>query len=372
MTLRILDGADYTVGGNSATLLLHGGWSFHNWGGAVSTSVRRFGYGASFEFTGNGVGHNGGAKVFDPYNQSSTVFFAGGLYRATSAPTDGGPQISIGVTASAAWHLCVRLISFGRVALYRCTNQGSLRFCTWTLIGLSDPDLFDDYSWNWIECKAFIDTTAGECEVRLNGKTVIHVVSANTRNQSSPTVPAYCDMAGPAAGGADNFSAYVDDFAVWDDEGDTCNDWLGTNRIKAMLVIADGDNIDSTIGGSSPAATNWQSVLNANMDDTKYVYIPYTDVGNFDLYDVNPIISAPIVHAIQIRVSARQDDATQLTLKTLLKSGTTTSEGVEEHMAQDYNFWYTKYEVNPDTGFGFTQSEANAIQVGYKLEAVES
>lgn len=370
MTLRILDGADYTVGGDSSTLLLHGGWSFHNWGGEVSTSVRRFGYGASFVMQANG-GHCGGIKVFDPYVQADTVFFAGGLYRATSSPGDEGPQLSVGVVANATLHLCVRLISFGRVALYRCTNQGSIRFTSWELIATSDPDEFDDYTWNWIEAKAFIDDTTGYCEVRLNGKTVIHVVDEDTRNSSSPTVPAYCDMAGPGMAGSGNLTGYVDDFAVWDDAGTTCNDWMGTNRVRAMLVVADGSNIDSIIGGSSPAATHWQSVINKNMDDTKYVYMPVGQVGDHDLYEVDPQVSSPYVWAIQIRVSARQDDATQLTMKTLLESGGTLTEGVEEYMAQDYNFWYSKYEINPDTGVAFTQSEANSIQVGYKFEAVE-
>lgn len=371
MTMRVIDGFDYMAGGDSDLCFDHGGWTRSNYGGGISTTIARFGYGASAAPTiNNGAGNNGASKIFSPYAEPTTVFWAGGLYRNSADAQNCGPQICIGEATSRGCHLAIRMKGAGQVVLYRGTDADEMRNWSFVELAASDPDLFDNLTWNWIEAKATIHDTNGECEVRLNGKTVIHVVGATTANQHA-SVPAYVNMGAIGAGGDEDFNCNIDDFAVWDDAGTTCNDWMGTNRVKAMLAIANGDNIDSTIGGSSPAATNWQSVLNSLLGDTKYVYMDDTQVGDFDLYDMNPIISAPHVWAIQIRVSARQDDATQMTLRTLLKSGATTTEGVDENMAMDYNFWYTKYEVDPNTGVAFTQSGANAIQVGYKFQAIE-
>lgn len=372
MTMRIIDGFDYMAASpNNSALLTRGGWALYNYGGQASATIRRFGFGAAAAPTiNNNAGINGASKIFNPINNSQTVFFAGALYRGSSIDSNGGPAIWVGEYSYSCAHLSVRLISHGRVQLFRGNSNGDLRNQNWTLMATSDPDLFDNFTWNWVEVKAYIDDTTGECEVRLNGKTVIHMVSADTRNSSNALIPAYCNMGGFGMGGSNDMTGYIDDFAVWDNLGTTCNTWMGTNRIKTMLVIANGTTVQSTIGGTAPAATNWQSVINAAMDDTKYVYIQDTNVGFYDLYDMDPLVSAPIVHAIQIRVSARQDDATQMVMRTLLKSGATTTEGVSENMAQDYNFWYTKYELNPNTGFAFTQAEANAIEVGYKFQAL--
>lgn len=371
MTMRVMDGFDYMAGGASSTLFDRGGWTRSNYGGGISTSIRRFDYGASAAPSiNNNAGNNGASKVFAPYAEPTVVFWAGAMYRNSADAQNCGPQICVGEAISRGCHLMIRMKGAGQVVLYRGTDAIEMRNWSFVELAHSDPDLFDNLSWNWIEAKATIHDTAGECEVRLNGKTVIHVVDICTANQSV-SVPMYCNMGAFGTGGDEDFSCNIDDFAVWDTAGTTCNNWMGTNRIKAMLAISDGDNIDSIIGGTLPAATNWQSVVNASMDDTKYVYMPVAQVGDFDLYDVNPVVSAPFVWAVQVRVSARQDDATQLTLKTLLKSGVTTTEGAQEYMAQTYNFWYTKYEINPNTGFAFTQSEVNAIQVGYKFVSVE-
>lgn len=371
MTMRIIDGFDYLVGGDGGTLLPRGGWTLSNYSGGFSSSITRFGYGASVAPSiNNSAGNNGAGKFFEPYAESTEVFWAGGMYRNSQALSSCGPQIGVGEGVSSGCHLMVRMAPAGQIILYRGTDATSMRNWSFTELARSDPDLFDDFSWNWIEAHAIIADSGGECEVRLNGKTVIHVIDEITANQNA-AVPAYVNYGTVGTGGGSDFSCNIDDFAVWDTDGTTCNDWLGTNRIKTMIAVSNGDNIDSTIGGTSPAATNWQSVINPAMNDTKYVYLTDTQVSEYDLYDMDPIISAPYVWAIQLRISARQDDATQMVMRSLLKEGATTTEGADVNLAQTYNFWYTKYEINPDTGFAFTQSEVNSIQVGYKLQSVE-
>jgi hypothetical protein len=298
--------------------------------------------------------------IYKLVDNTTTGFVAGAMFRADGSST-GGPALVL---------FDVDGVDVDIQLIIACRRHGMVEVCRgdYTVLGASDLGVFYYDTWFNLEVKYHINNTSGYVEVRVDGKTVLSLVDVDTQN----TANAYANAIGCGKrGSSSNMSAYVDDFAAWDTTGGVNDDWLGTNRVKTQFVIANGDNIDSTIGGTSPAATNWQSVLNYDLDDTKYVYIPYTAVGDYDLYDVDPNISAPIVHAVQIRVGARQDDATQLIMRTLLKSGSTTTEGPDEHLSQTYNHYFDMFDLNPDTGFGWTQSEANAIQVGYKLQDVE-
>jgi hypothetical protein len=47
-----------------------------------------------------------------------------------------------------------------------------------------------------------------------------------------------------------------------DAAGSMNNTFLGNVRVKSQFTASAGDSTQFTIGGSAPAATNWQSVLN--------------------------------------------------------------------------------------------------------------
>lgn len=361
MTLQVQEGWDWLGGASSiSTAIARRGWSVINRTPSIVTG--RFGYGYAARVSSSGSLSNstqfwGPVKPL-PGGPISEGLIGAGLWRDSNSVSSNGPSIVFWDTLSNSIQITIAFEGYGIVRVRR----GG------TLIGQSDPGQFYNQVWFNVEVKAKIDNTSGWVEVRVNGKTVLHLVDVDTQNSTNNTFSAagcgVTDIPG------DEITGWIDDFYCLDFLGTTCNDWLGTSRIKTQFIIADGDNVDSIIGGTAPAATHWQSVNNVNLDDTKYVYIPYTAVADYDLYDVNPNAAAILVHAVQVSIGARQDDATQLVIQTAIKSGTTIGYSDDIHLSQSYRFFDSFYEVNPDTGVGWTDTEVNSIQVGYKLEAV--
>jgi hypothetical protein len=148
-------------------------------------------------------------------------------------------------------------------------------------------------------------------------------------------------------------------------DGPRNNDYLGNVRVRYMPVISNDTPLDWSIGGSIPAPTNWQSVLNLDLNDTKYVFTP--DTGDQDFYNIDPIINAPTIFGVEIGGAYRQDDATQRFVANQIRSGATVATGVTLATNQTYTFTYDIFELNPDTGLGWSNAEVNAIDVGPKV-----
>lgn len=238
------------------------------------------------------------------------------------------------------------------------------------LLITSDPGSFYMGSWFYLEARVVISDTVGAVEVRINTKTVIDLTVSDTQATALP----YFDMVGIRGRNSTGSAAwyenqYFDDIYFCDTAGTVNNGFLGNVRVKTQFTSADGDNIDFLIGGSSPAATNWQSVQNNSLDLTKLVYSP--TVGDYDLYEMDPNVNAPYVHAVQVRTGARQDDATQRLLHNQLKTpaGTLIDGPTDHYLNQTISVYRDIYEINPDTGTFYTGTEANGTQAGFKVDA---
>jgi hypothetical protein len=240
-----------------------------------------------------------------------------------------------------------------------------------TLLINSPAGAYQEDEWFHTESRAKIAGSGGEFELRINTETKIQLLSANTQYTGN----SYFDSIFLGAQGVDNrisipgpgYLAY-DDLFVNDTTGLENNTWMGNLRVKSQFMIANGAVNNFTIGGSSPAATNWQSVLNNSLDDSKYVY----DItpGDKDLYTPDPNLNAPLVRVLQVRLALRQDDSTQRSAKALVRLSTTTYEGsVEFFTNTTYTFYKQRWELSPATGVTFTGSEINGCQVGVKVQS---
>lgn len=236
---------------------------------------------------------------------------------------------------------------------------------TGTLLASSRVNSFQEEEWFWIEIYGLVANSGGEVEVRINTVAKISLVGADTQNTATDDVDSV--FIGARKDNYEITFAY-DDMYFNDTAGTINNSWLGNVRVKTAFMIADGDNIDFSIGGSSPAATNWQSVLNTNLDDTKYVYSG--TAGQYDLYDLDPIQASPLVHVVQVRAALRMDDATQRVGRYKIKVNGVEYEGTVDHyMNQTYTMYFDRWELNPNTAAGWTGTEVNGIQPGVKVQA---
>lgn len=292
-----------------------------------------------------------------------TGFIGAAVFRAGSMHTTAGVSLSFYDAVTNAFQCCVIFGANGVVSVYRgdLSNGG-------VLLAQSAAGSFQDDEWFHAEVKAEIDNTAGSVEVRINTVPVIQLTSADTQATSH----AYFDSAWigvlQPSGQTGTINGSLDDLFVNDTTGAQNNTWLGNVRVKTQFMIANGATNNFTIGGSAPAATNWQSVNNINLDDTEYVYD--STVGDIDLYTPDPNLNSPLVHSLQVRMGLRQDDATQRVGRAQLRIGTTVYPGVvDQYTNQTYTFYKERFELNPATAVAFTGADVNGLQAGVKVQA---
>lgn len=366
MTSRVVEGWDYLPNGAQLALLQAGGWYYRPdfWGIGIPSVISpgRFDFGKAMSFTGMlNNGTDVGRTLVKPIGSDETegvmgaaVFIGGGHF--------GYFYLSFFDAVSGVCQLCVSFESYGIVRVYRGEpTVGGVQ------IGIAYAGTYYYNEWMYVEVKATIDNTAGAVEVRINTIPIITLASVDTQY----TANAYYDSIaigcprGNATARMESWS--YDDVYLNDTAGSLNNDFLGNVRVHTQFVTANGTPLNFTIGGSSPAATNWQSVLNTALNDTKYVHS--ATPGDRDFYTVEAIVNAPAVHVVQIRSAMRQDDATQMIGRNSVKSGATIGDGGDHYTNQTYTFYFDRFEVNPDTGVGWLGTEVNAMLIGPKEQA---
>jgi len=235
-----------------------------------------------------------------------------------------------------------------------------------TLLVTSTLGVFQDSNWFYLEVKGIVDATNGSVEVRINTKTVISLVAANTQGAANADVDSI--QIGWAVYDTNEIVDFsLDDLYFCDDAGSLNNNFLGNVRVQSQITTGNSTPLNLSVGGSAPAATNWQSVQNFNLDDTKYVYSP--NAGDEDLYTVQAILNGPAVRGVQISGAYRQDDATQRIARNLIKSGSTLHEGVDQYTNQTFTYYKDILELDPATGVGWTGAAVNLIKLGAKVQA---
>lgn len=357
MTLRIIDGFDYLAGAaNVGTILAAQGWTGTTSSGASSTNTA-FGYGRSLGWTGSSNTATRRRHLRGRYTGASVL----GM-RMWVPPEIAGAQIraydSMSSTAQ-QWAL-----SFTQTGNIVWDGPGSNAAQTYAMA-------FTPGKWFWLEIKNTPGYgTDGALEIRVNTVPVLSLPNITT---------AVGSVALPATDpGIDNYEFWVnritgleignawviDDLYFLDDQGSINNDYLGNVRAKYMAPVSDY-SVQWTIGGSAPAATNWESVLNTSLNDTKYVAA--STVGFQDLYGIDPNLNTPFVYGIEVSGAYRMDDATQRVVNNSLLSGSTPAVGVDHYINQEYTFYPDIYELDPATGVSFTGAGANALKIGPKV-----
>lgn len=371
MALRILDGFDYYPynGGNDfpnfATVSQSNGW-IADVTSTYPSSDTAFGYGFSQSLGGNSSNSQYKIRTARGRWTSDGTYVLG---QRMKIPDGGGgmcfgPYDSFAANNPEQW-VCV-LDYTGSVTLQTgFTNNGGLSRVTQakTLSGCFLPG-----QWFYIEVKWKPAIANGFFEVRINTVPVLSLTTVKTANVKDGLIP-------PATlPGFDSFfyncgssvrnGWLQDDFYFLDDSGDRNDDYLGNVRVKVLKPVSDKQT-EWDIGGTAPAATNWQSVLNGLLDDSTYVSASV--VGKRDLYGVTPGLFTPAVYGLEVSGAYKQDDATQRVVRNTIRSAGVSAYGADVYTNQSYTFAPTIFELDPATGLPFTGAAVNLLQVGPEI-----
>jgi len=218
--------------------------------------------------------------------------------------------------------------------------------------------------WHFIEIGGTIDNTAGTITVRVDGSQILTVSGVDTQATGNAFATAVGWVLGPQV------SAYqIDDLYLCDSTGSRNNTFLGDVKVALLKPNGAGSSTQWTIGGSSPAPTNWESVDEVTNDDDT-TQVNSSTVGQKDLYAMENLGStAGSVKAVAVTYRVKKDDAGTRTVKSKVKHSGSEANGANFNPSTSYAYQQDVFETNPSTTSPWTPTEVNAMEAGIEVVA---
>lgn len=249
---------------------------------------------------------------------------------------------------SATEGLNFRITAGGEIQVYRST----------TLLGTSSGAGLTTATWKWIEIKATINNTTGSVEIKVAESQVLNLTSQDTQQGGTTEWNAIRLVSGGSSG-----QYTFDDWYIADTSGAQNNNYLGNSRIDLIQANAVGD-----VNAWTPSAgSNYQNV-DENPSDGDTTYNSDSTSTNQDLFNYASMPTGlGTIRGVQINTVCRETDATTFSLKTLVKTGTTTSADTAQTIGTTtYTNLHRIVELDPDTSSAWTESGINGAQFGYE------
>lgn len=361
MAVYRIDGWDYYPSAGSVQVQAEAdGW--YNGASGLQTFTGRFGKGLAMGFTGSVFNQTAQEAIGKRWTTETTV-----IGQAIFWPSGGGSGFQFGINdaeGGAGTQFYLQFETLGVIRIYR-QNGGAGP----VLVATSAAKSWHADEWNYIEVKFLVNYPgSGLVEVRVNKVTVVSYVGP-TGNTTAPVLgEAYgwdsIWWSGSLSFQDDTNQLRWDDRYILDDTGLNNTDYLGNVRVNLQKTIAAGDVTQMSVFG---AAANWDAVNEPELTEVEYVYDSV--MGHYDLYTMDPNVTAQNILAVQLTGAHRQDDSTQLKSHLVMKTHATEYEGADHYLAQTYHYYRDVWELNPNTGVGWTAAELNAIQAGQKVLA---
>jgi hypothetical protein len=237
--------------------------------------------------------------------------------------------------------------------------------CNGTLLGTASAAMGFG-AWHYVEVKATISATVGVVVLKVDGVTLINLTGQNTKGSANATFSGIqLGMTGNIGGSS--ITVYYDDVYYCDASGSFNNTYLGDIAIKCVFPTANGTTNNFTLGGSTPAATNWQSVKETVPDDG-VTYVADGTLNDIDRYTF-PAITGNTVLAAVINMRTTKDDATARSVRGAIKSSSTTGDtGTDLVVTQTtYADLQGISESDPNTSAIWTVTNFNAAEFGVKV-----
>ena len=283
MALRFIDGFDHY---NIAHLSEKWTNSLTVNGSVLQTSPNRHGWGQSLMIHGN----NGGDWILKTIDGQSTwtIGFAAYFVGLYTFSDPYGIFLSL-YNAGSHGIMCLEIQS-NTGMLYVGYNGGAgtpanqNEVSTGYIVRLNN--------WVYIECQVVTSTTAGQITVRANGSQVYQSpANLNLGYANADTWAVGNFTLGIPSARRINTNLNVDDLYICDQQPGASG-FLGDISVVPLLPNGAGSSTQFAIGGSAPAATNWQSVDETPPDDD-VTYVFSSTAGQEDLYTVQTQLPTP-------------------------------------------------------------------------------
>jgi len=196
---------------------------------------------------------------------------------------------------------------------------------------------------------------AGTVTVKFDDVTQLNAVSGDFLNGATATVSRVAIQ-----NTRYDSQVYADDLLIQDASGALKGSGL---HCVASYPTAAGDTTQFT----PSAGSNWQNVDETDPnEDTDYNFS--STAAQLDLYNVTdlPAYTGNVLGG-EIWMRARKDNGGTEQLKIATKTESVVYYGATEDMTNAYAMYHKQYLLNPNTGVAWTQTEANAAQIGAEV-----
>lgn len=216
---------------------------------------------------------------------------------------------------------------------------------------------FTNNTWNHFQVKVVISPTVGSIEVRLNGASTPDWIATglNTRNGSSNN---YCNKIKINYPNASFYGAVMDDFYVFNDQGDIPNTWQGD--VRAVQQYPTGD--DTVAWTASTGASNY-AMVDELREDGDTTYVSASGAGS-DLYHMSAIVTTYPIICVQPKMLFKMDDAGPHVASNQFKSGSTTVTGPSTPTTTSYQYMQVPYPTDPNTSIKWVATDVNNVELG--------
>lgn len=201
-----------------------------------------------------------------------------------------------------------------------------------------------------VEVKYYLHETEGSVELRVNGQTEYSRTGINTLPDNLSIIRL---AHGVGAGGGLTSALYLDNLYVWDQTGDTNNDWLGERSVTTLLPNEDGSLQEWALSSGSDGYSLINGVPPGSED------ISATEVGKKSSFGFTDLPSVDVgIIGVKTEVSAQKDG----TAPASVTIGPVGYPGAAHPLTLDqYLRFNDVWDVNPATGMEWQPGELNSF-----------
>lgn len=293
------------------------------------------------------------------------AYYPGGSSQSSSAGSNFSSLMFLAAGSFGADNqVALAVLSDNRIRAYRGSIGGTYGIASSVELAAA-TDALTVTAWNHIQLRVFVDDTAGELELILNGVPQFSLTGIDTKTSGNN----YIGSAMFRTGGDINASGYFDDIYIRTSPSETADStgaFLGDLRIKPYALNGDG-----TYSQMTPSTGTDHYALLDEMPPSTTDYVSSSTAlqkDSFTFQDISEPGSS--VKAVQINALVHKDDSGFRGADLGIKSGAT----------EDYSPTYKpvsitpKYvteiwEIDPNTSVEFTQAGLNACELIVRTSA---
>jgi hypothetical protein len=310
-------------------------------GSATVSATTRFGVGRSI-----GIG-SGGTRYVTKYFTASSEIYMGFAASGLATGFNTIPFLYLFTDAGLTAQINLVSNSNGSVAIRR----GGTQIAT-TGAGLLFP------SWYYMEIYAKIDATVGVVTLKINGNTEA-TFSGNTKSGGTSNNIDGLQLTNNGTIG----SGLIDDLYILDSNGPApYNTFLGDVRVYTMSPSAAGNST----GFTPSSGANYTTVDELPYSATDYV--AGTSPTTRDTYQMGDLPAGiNTIFGVQTNVIAKKTDAGNISLKPVVRSGTTNYYGTTYGLTSNDKTYYDLRSTDPNTSSAWTASGVNNMESGMEI-----